>query len=177
MKVPIYVLGLLIQHGPQHGYQLKKIISERISDFTLIKLPTIYYHLEQMNKKGWIDVRTEQAGNRPQKSVYSINAQGKKQFNKMMLRLTDHDYRVEFENDALLFFMEFVDKDRLVTKMQEKKAELGKVITYIESHQIESNHHIPPERQRYTDLIFQHHLKHYHAELEWVEEAIKVMTD
>jgi len=48
----INILGLLQRFGPQHGYYIKKLISEELADFTQIKLPTIYYHLEKMNADG-----------------------------------------------------------------------------------------------------------------------------
>ena len=60
--IPLYVLGLLQRYGPQHGYQLKKTISEELEDFTQIKLPTIYYHLEKMESQGLFTCSTEKAG-------------------------------------------------------------------------------------------------------------------
>lgn len=47
MKVPFYILGLLMRYGPQHGYNIKQLVSDGISDFAKIKLPTIYYHLKK----------------------------------------------------------------------------------------------------------------------------------
>ena len=37
--IPLYILGFLLRYGPQHGYQIKKLISEQMADFTSIKLP------------------------------------------------------------------------------------------------------------------------------------------
>ena len=63
--IPLYVLGLLQRYGPQHGYQLKKNISEELEDFTQIKLPSIYYHLEGMAKNGLLSASSEKTDNRP----------------------------------------------------------------------------------------------------------------
>jgi DNA-binding PadR family transcriptional regulator len=60
--IPFYILGLLQRFGPQHGYQLKKIIGEQLSDFTQIKLPTIYYHLEKMEADGLLAANSEKPG-------------------------------------------------------------------------------------------------------------------
>ena len=46
LMIPLYILGLLLRFGPQHGYQIKKLLEEQLEDFTQIKLPTVYYHLE-----------------------------------------------------------------------------------------------------------------------------------
>ena len=52
--IPLYILGMLLRYGPQHGYQIKKLLAEQLADFTDIKLPTIYYHLEKMEASGLI---------------------------------------------------------------------------------------------------------------------------
>ena len=46
--IPLYILGLLLRFGPQHGYQIKKLLEDQLGDFTQIKLPTVNYHLEKM---------------------------------------------------------------------------------------------------------------------------------
>ena len=51
MTVPIYILGFLMRFGSMHGYKLKQLISRQVADFTQIKLLSIYYHLEKMEKK------------------------------------------------------------------------------------------------------------------------------
>ena len=69
MIIPFYILGLLQRFGPQHGYQIKKIISEQLADFTQIKLPVIYYHLEKMTQDELISPDCEKNGNRPEKTL------------------------------------------------------------------------------------------------------------
>ena len=34
--IPLYILGLLLRFGPQHGYQIKKLLEEQLEDFTQI---------------------------------------------------------------------------------------------------------------------------------------------
>jgi DNA-binding PadR family transcriptional regulator len=63
----IVILDLLQRYGPKHGYQIKKIISEQLSDFTQIKLPTIYYHLEKMATDKMLSTSIEKESSRPEK--------------------------------------------------------------------------------------------------------------
>ncbi len=42
----LYILGIIKRHGPIHGYDIKQILDEHVSDFVHIKLPNIYYHLK-----------------------------------------------------------------------------------------------------------------------------------
>ncbi len=80
MKIPFYILGLLQRFGPQHGYQIKKIIAEQLADFTQIKLPTIYYHLERMAADGLLSANLEKDSRRPEKTTYTITGKGKTAF-------------------------------------------------------------------------------------------------
>ena len=64
--IPLYILGLLLRFGPQHGYQIKKLLEEQLEDFTQIKLPTVYYHLEKMEAAGLIEAHRDRQGARPE---------------------------------------------------------------------------------------------------------------
>ena len=63
--IPLYILGLLLRFGPQHGYQIKKLLEEQLEDFTQIKLPTVYYHLEKMEAAGLIEAGREPDPKKP----------------------------------------------------------------------------------------------------------------
>jgi DNA-binding PadR family transcriptional regulator len=78
--IPLYILGLLQRFGPQHGYQIKKIIAEQLSDFTQIKLPTIYYHLEKMEADALLTASCEKAGSRPEKPYIQLLTREKTHF-------------------------------------------------------------------------------------------------
>ena len=91
--VPLYILGLLQRFGPQHGYQIKKILAEQLTDFTQIKLPTIYYHLVKMKEDGLLSASSEQPGGRPTKTVYAITEKGIDGFQSMLTALLDFNYR------------------------------------------------------------------------------------
>ena len=55
-----------------HGYKIKQLIAERALDFAHIKLPTIYYHLEKLQAKGFVTSEIEKEGKRPDRFDYTI---------------------------------------------------------------------------------------------------------
>ena len=89
--IPLYILGLLLRFGPQHGYQIKKLLAEQLEDFTQIKLPTIYYHLEKMEEAGLIISQNAKEGTRPEKKVYHVSESGCKRFRELLYRTLDID--------------------------------------------------------------------------------------
>lgn len=177
MIIPFYILGLLQRFGPQHGYQIKKIISEQLADFTQIKLPVIYYHLEKMTQDELILPDCEKDGNRPEKTVYSVTDKGKKKFLQMLGQLQEFDYRPVFEADGVFYFSEYLDSGQVSKKLRAYGEKLTNSIQAIEKHRNESMAFIPEEFRSSADIIFEHHLLHYRAEQAWVEKSISILEE
>jgi len=174
--VPLYILGLLQRFGPQHGYQIKKIINEQLSDFTQIKLPTIYYHLEGMAAGGLLEANSETAEKGSEKTVYSITEKGKESFHSRIKKLLNFNYQPVFESDAVFFFADYLNTEELPPRLDDYIGKLKKTIAGIEAHKTEMIESIPEEMREMAAAIFSHHEYHYRAELEWAAETLKSMN-
>lgn len=173
MKIPFYLLGLLIRYGPQHGYSLKQIVEEQISDFAKIKLPTIYYHLQKLKEQGDISEQTGKEGNRPEKMVYSITDRGREHFDALLVDLLKEDYSPEFLLDGVLFFQEKADRNKLNLELNKKKEEMEKKLEKLKRHKENTLSYLDREAARCAEVIFDHHHCHLEAELGWLERTIK----
>ncbi len=171
--IPLYILGLLQRFGPQHGYQIKKTIAEQLSDFTQIKLPTIYYHLGKMADNGLLDAAGDKAGGRPEKTVYTITDQGRAAYRNMLSGLLKADYRPAFSTDALFYFSDHFESAEMIGALQGYVEKLNHSLAIIEKHRTETLAHIPDDCKTMVGIIFSHHEHHYHAELIWAEEALQ----
>ena len=176
MKIPFYLLGLLIRCGPQHGYSLKQIVEEQISDFAKIKLPTIYYHLQKLKEQGFISEQIDKDGNRPEKMVYSITDHGREHFDDLLVSSLKEDYSPEFLLDGVLFFIERADRDRLNLELNKKKDEMEKKLEMLKRHKKNSLGYLDGEAARCAEAIFDHHHCHLEAELTWLERTIKGLS-
>ena len=173
--IPLYVLGLLQRYGPQHGYQLKKTISEELEDFTQIKLPTIYYHLEKMSAQGLITGSSEKAGARPEKTIYAITQSGKEAFMDALREQLSTRYRPVFPSDALFYFSEHLGAEELLQSLQDQYVFLQQSQKTIEQHKRQTLAFIPEDAKPMVNIIFAHHEFHFRAELEWVVYSLKQM--
>jgi len=172
--IPIYILGLLIRFGPQHGYQIKKTLAEHVSDFTEIKLPTIYYHLEKMEQKGLLGAVREQEGSRPEKTVYTITDKGRKAFiTGLQNRLSTLRFRPSFDVDAAFYFGEYLDPEEMRGRLAAYTQELERVLDAVERHRAEVLCHIPEDARSSAEILFNHHILHYRAERTWALDAVK----
>lgn len=173
--IPLYVLGLLQRYGPQHGYQLKKTISEELADFTQIKLPSIYYHLEGMEKNGLLSASSEKTDNHPEKKVYAITDKGKKAFEGLLAKLLNTHYRPTFDNDAIFYFSDALRPDEVVQALENERQNLHMSLETIERHQKETMQFVPDDARSMVEIIFSHHVHHLQAELDWIDQSLETL--
>jgi len=175
--IPIYILGILLRFGPQHGYQIQKTIADHLADFTRIKLPTIYYHLEAMARKGLLSANCESEGARPEKTVYTVTDKGREAFQNGLSKLLNFRYEPIFESDAVFYFGEYLPGGETLAALRAYVTSLKKALEAIEKHRLETEQWIPPEMRRYAGIIFDHHRRHYQAEWEWAKNALRELEE
>ncbi|MFA6809122.1 MAG: helix-turn-helix transcriptional regulator [Eubacteriales bacterium] len=171
--VPLYILGLLQRFGPQHGYQIKKIIAEQLADFTQIKLPTIYYHLEKMETEGLLSVSKGKSGSRPEKTIYSVTDRGLAEFRNKLVKLLVFDYRAVFPSDGVFYFSEYLETEEIVEHLKSYIQKMQETISLIHKHQKETMEYVPDDMKTMVGIVFSRHLHHYQAECDWAEETLK----
>ncbi len=169
--IPMYILGLLQRFGPQHGYQLKKIIAEQAADFTQIKLPTIYYHLKKMEAEGLLSANATLNG-RPEKTVYAITDKGKEAFKSMLSELIQFEFRPVFPADGVFYFSDHFQRTEIIEHLQIYVNRLQDKLALIEKHRNDTMPFVPDDLKAMVWIIFSHHERHYQAELEWAEESL-----
>lgn len=171
--IPLYILGLLLRFGPQHGYQIKKMIEEQLADFTQIKLPTIYYHLDKLEAACFVYSQTDQEGTRPEKKVYGISENGINEFKTLLNRELNIQYRPTFNADALFYFSDHISEPELLEGLNSHLEQLQQSLKRIDEHRSFTVSLLPDEMKPYADIIFEHHVLHYQAEIMWTEKSIQ----
>ena len=169
--IPLYILGLLRRYGPLHGYQIKKIIGEQLSDFTQIKLPTIYYHLEKMLQAGFLTSSSERTGSRPEKTTYSVTEKGADEFSGMLTGMLDFSYRPAYPSDGVFFFSDSLTDGEIARHLSVYAQKLRETLETIRLHREETLRFMPEDMRKNAAVIFNHHECHYKAELQWAEET------
>jgi DNA-binding PadR family transcriptional regulator len=170
--IPLYILGLLQRFGPQHGYQIKKTIAEQLSDFTQIKLPTIYYHLEKMGNDGLLSASSEKPGNRPEKTIYSITDKGGDAFKGILSELLQFEYRPTFPSDGVFYFSDHIEANKITDHLNIYIGKLEESLSAIQKHKDETLRFVPEKMRTMVQIIFSHHERHYQAELNWAAESL-----
>ncbi len=174
-KTTLYILGLLLQRGPQHGYALRGTIEREVADFAHIKPPTLYYHLRRLEKQGLVRSRAEQVGRRPERSVYEITEQGRQAFGSLAEQALEGPFWGEFLVDAAFYFGGLLGRDRLLQALQERLAVQQRALAQLRQHQQEVLCQLQGFQQLGASAIFQHHLLHQEAETRWLQQTIDAL--
>ncbi|PJI10442.1 MULTISPECIES: PadR family transcriptional regulator [Clostridium] len=176
MKIQLYILGILMRYGSKHGYSIKQIVSDNIADFAKIKLPTIYYHLDKLAEKGYINYVIEKDGNRPEKTVYSITDSGVSYFNSLINKILAENYSLEFDFDGVLYFSEFVNKKTVIKNLNRQKDYIENKLKELANNKDNTVKKLLPECRIYCINIFNHHIYHLETELKWINETLKGLS-
>ena len=175
MDIGLWILGLLRRFGPQHGYQIKKLIGEEVADFARMKLPTIYYHLQRMEAEGLLSSESEKDTNRPERRVFSITAAGDSAFVEALAALLEIEYEPSFACDALLYFADSLEESEVLASLEAHSLAMDGAVRAIESHEALALAHLPSRSGAWASAIFDHHKRHYGAEAEWARSALATL--
>src|SRR5438477_352481 len=82
----IAILGLLCRHGPQHGYELRKlIVDQHIHEISDVQLGSIYAALKRLSQDGLVEeLGHSRSGNRPTRTTFRITDLGKKELRSLI---------------------------------------------------------------------------------------------
>ena len=172
-----FVLLGLLSHEPMTGYDIKKVMSLRMSYFWDLSYGQIYPTLEALEKDGLVtkEVVIEERG--PNRKVYSITEAGLEMLRKWLAepaRKESHKY----ETLLKLYFGNQTPLDTSVKHIQEFRARSAKnleMMTLFEENLIESlswnNDHF------YMLLTVLLGKSTFKASIEWADTAIKMLED
>ena len=79
-SIRLFILGTLARTGPLHGHQIRQQAqNDRTELWTDVRVGSLYGALKRMANEGLVrEVRTERVGNRPERTVYEITAEGRR---------------------------------------------------------------------------------------------------
>lgn len=79
-SIRLFILGTLAATGPLHGHQIRQQAqSDRTELWTDIQVGSVYGALKRLANEELVrEVRTERVGNRPERTIYEITAEGRR---------------------------------------------------------------------------------------------------
>ena len=108
--VDMMILGVLME-GPMNAYEMKKILESRnVKAWAKLSSPAIYKNLLKLYHSGYIDGEVVRDGGMPEKTIYTINENGKKYFGQLLKHFSDEPGVVYIEFASFISNLNYVEK-------------------------------------------------------------------
>jgi PadR family transcriptional regulator, regulatory protein AphA len=176
MSLPHALLGL-INYQPSTGYDLKNKFQKSIHFFWNAALPHIYRSLNQMEKQGWIASKVEQQSGKPNRKVYRITADGKKE---LLHWLNEPPVEPEFRHSMLVkvFFGKQLPPERFADYLKNWR-EYN--INLLKQYETEIMPIIKKQADKtgyardayYWGLSLDYGMRHSRMVIDWCDQALK----
>lgn len=168
------VLGLLARHGPQHGYQLRKLIeAQNIDHFSNVQLGSIYATLKRLARDGMVEARaTEMSGPGPARAIHAITDEGRSKLDKLIGGSFTDVEQPERPVDLALHFSSLLSRAMVVELLEQRIRALA---AYREATQrlVASTEHPDAGVQELIRDIGEHFVVITRAEHEWTTRVLE----
>jgi PadR family transcriptional regulator AphA len=164
------------------GYDLKKTFDDTIDFFWSAQMSQIYRELNNLEEKGLVKSKIEPQEKRPDRKVYKLTEEGRKTFlnwlNKFPNGLSQHK-RSRFL--MRIFFSSRIQLDELAFEMTRYKKEKEKILKYLSEVENQIKDYSIDDKYKsetfYWELILRKGYKENSADIEWVEECLKLIKE
>jgi DNA-binding PadR family transcriptional regulator len=174
-SIRLFVLGTLARGGPMHGHEIRRLArTERTELWTDVKPGSLYAALHRLAAEGAIaEVRTEQAGNLPERVVYGITEAGRAEYlARRDAALRDAQLRPD-PVDLALQNTDDLSGEQLTAAIAARRRALA--------DQLESWRRLrgvaAPYLHGLEDLTFRHALARLEAEITWHDELLAAIPE
>ena len=178
MSLPHALLGL-INYQPSTGYDLKNKFQRSIHFFWNAALPHIYRSLKQMEKDGWIVSTIEQQTGKPNRKVYRITGEGKKE---LLHWLAEPPDELEMRHTLLVkvFFGKQLPPEKFAEHLKNWKEYNVNLLQQYETVvmpviQQQSEKASYAKDSYYWGLSLDYGIRHARMTIEWCNQALKDM--
>ena len=168
--VQFIILGALIE-GKNYGYEIKKLLEQRLGGLSGVKFGSIYFALDKMVKNGWVEkVREERVAGRPARLLYRITKKGREKFYEIAEDVFLLVRPIFIPVDLAFSFADALGKDRLEELLEKRLGELErKFQTLKELRKLHENRGL---RKELSIPIIDHGLEHLKVEIRWTKSML-----
>lgn len=168
------MLGELARRGPMHGHQIRRAAQiDHLDLWTDVKPGSLYGALQRMDAEGLVrQVRTEQEGRRPPRTVYEITEEGRHELELLRAATLREARLIPDPIDLALGHVHGMSEDTARAALEVRQASL--------THQLQSMLHVRTEAEPFLSAmekqIFEHTIRRLRLEQEWLGEVLEQLS-
>jgi DNA-binding PadR family transcriptional regulator len=169
----IVVLGLLSEN-PRYGYEIKMIIDNVMSHVIDISSGSLYYGLKKLQERGLVEESSvEKIGKRPERSIYTITAEGQEYLDAELPRVIFPRAQPYFPLDLALYFFPFIPEKEQARRLKMRLEYIKQVQKFFLKSQQELEQIVPANQM----FILKHRLQFIAMERKFIQEVSEKLVD
>lgn len=172
-KTKFAILGLLTIDSLS-GYQIKKLIQDKLSHFWAESNGQIYPTLNQLIKEKLTSLKTINSNGKNLSKIYSITKLG---FLELKNWMYQEDEKSIYRNENLLklFFGKNISKEICIKRLKNKKQKLQKKLTELKGIYQEIEKKSKSPHYIYWKITLKNGIYSIQADIKWCNESIKTL--
>ena len=175
MSLKHALLGFL-NYGPHTGYELKKVFDISVAHFWNAELSQIYPTLKALEGEGLVDMNVDVQADRPNRKVYSITDDGRRELMEWLATPAEAD-QIREPLLIKLFFGSSLSRRELLAVLRQRADELRQAAAQYERG-CEAVKNLAGviglEREAlFWELTLDSGVNHNRAAVDWIESAIR----
>ena len=136
--IDLIILGILSE-APMNAYEVTHYISEKqIRRLLKISDPAVYKSRKRMHQNGYLRGKTIKESGLPEKTIYSINAKGKKRLVELMEHYSSNFVPFFIEFNTFIWNLEKIEKKQALRMLHDLTEELKNMKGWIVEHEREA---------------------------------------
>jgi DNA-binding PadR family transcriptional regulator len=170
MKARLVILGAL-HRGDLHPYEIKRRLEAAMVECYLdLDVGSLYYAIRQLEKDGSIvPVAQERVARGGMRTIYSLTAQGRAEFQQGFFELFEGDGPVSQTLYGAVLFLHCVDRARLAEALRKKIARTEELIAELKPLRAEMTGESISTGGQY---LFRHIEKQRRLDLDWLKALL-----
>ncbi len=177
MSLKHALLGFL-NYGPHTGYELKKVFDISVAHFWSAELSQIYPTLKALESEGLVEMKVEIQADRPNRKVYSITDDGRRELIDWLGTPAGPD-QIREPLLVKLFFAAAGGKEPVLGVLQQRAEDLRhRLEGYRNGLELADSYSVAANLDRealFWRLTIEYEISHTLANLEWVERTIGLL--
>ena len=169
------VLGLVFEE-PKYGYQIEQDIKNRgMREWTEIGFSSIYYILNKLEQKNWLESKKDLDANHLPRKIYCVTSKGSQLYLQEILQRLRSPRPQSADFDLALGSLGIIPHSEVLQAIKDNQASLENQIQKVKLKWQADKRGPMPE---HVNLLFDHSLHMMKAELEWLKNLEnKILTN
>ena len=177
MSLKHALLGFL-NYGPHTGYEIKKVFDISVAHFWSAELSQIYPSLKTLESEGLVEMKVEVQADRPNRKVYSITDDGRRELIDWLGKPAEPD-QVREPLLVKLFFAAAGGKEHTLTVLRRRSTDLRQRLEgYSQGLALVERYSTAAKLDSealFWRLTIEYGITHTEANLKFIEDAIEML--